>query len=135
MGEAGARLCLEITANVLSLTMGVCGVIDIDAVNSGVVLAPTPIPDMTHGADIARNPRSGNTATPHNGHDGARKFHRLIARQSPFEFHGAEPHFAGLVCAFAGTCQRPRAKGVSAFATLACSFGRGCTGATSSPGG
>jgi L-lactate dehydrogenase (cytochrome) len=59
MGEAGVRLCLEIIAKELSVTMGLCGAVDINAVNSSVLIAPTLIPDMTHGADIAWGPRSG----------------------------------------------------------------------------
>lgn len=59
MGEAGVRLCLEIIAKELSVTMGLCGVVDINAVNSSVLIAPTLILDMTHGADIAWGPRSG----------------------------------------------------------------------------
>ena len=59
MGEAGVRLCLEIIAKELSVTMGLCGVVDINTVNSSVLIVPTLIPDMTHGADIAWGPRSG----------------------------------------------------------------------------
>jgi L-lactate dehydrogenase (cytochrome) len=40
MGEAGVRLCLEIIAKELSVTMGFCGIVDISAVNSSVLLAP-----------------------------------------------------------------------------------------------
>ncbi len=61
MGEAGVRLCLEIIAKELSLTMGLCGVVDINAVNSSVVIPPAPIPDTGHGADIASGHRSANT--------------------------------------------------------------------------
>jgi L-lactate dehydrogenase (cytochrome) len=43
MGEAGVRLCLEIIAKELSVTMGFCGVVDINAVNSGILIAPTPV--------------------------------------------------------------------------------------------
>ena len=34
------------------------------------------------------------------------KFHCLIARRSPFKFRGTEPHFAGLICAFAWAWRR-----------------------------
>jgi L-lactate dehydrogenase (cytochrome) len=40
MGERGVRLCLEIIAKELGATMGLCGVVDINAVNSNVVLTP-----------------------------------------------------------------------------------------------
>jgi L-lactate dehydrogenase (cytochrome) len=40
MGERGVRLCLEIIAKELSVTMGLCGVIDINAVDSSILLAP-----------------------------------------------------------------------------------------------
>jgi L-lactate dehydrogenase (cytochrome) len=40
MGEAGVRLCLEIIAKELSVTMGFCGVVDINAVDSSVLIAP-----------------------------------------------------------------------------------------------
>jgi hypothetical protein len=59
MGEAGVRLCLKIIAKELSVTMGLCGAVDINAVNSSVLIAPALIPDMTYGADIAWGPRSG----------------------------------------------------------------------------
>jgi L-lactate dehydrogenase (cytochrome) len=52
MGEAGVRLCLEIIAKELSVTMGFCGVVDINAVDSSALIAPTLIPEMTDGADI-----------------------------------------------------------------------------------
>ena len=59
MGEAGVRLCLEIIAKELSVTMGFCGVVDIKAVDSSALIAPTLIPEMTDGADIVSRPRSG----------------------------------------------------------------------------
>ena len=40
MGEAGVRLCLEIIAKELSVTMGFCGVVDINAVDSSILIAP-----------------------------------------------------------------------------------------------
>jgi L-lactate dehydrogenase (cytochrome) len=40
LGEAGVRLCLEIIADELSITMGLCGVIDIDAVDAGILVFP-----------------------------------------------------------------------------------------------
>ena len=52
MGEAGVRLCLEIIAKELSVTMGFCGIVDINAVDSSALIAPTLIPKMTDGADI-----------------------------------------------------------------------------------
>jgi hypothetical protein len=52
MGEAGVRLCLEIIAKELSVTMGFCGVVDINAVDSSALIPPPPIPEMTDGADI-----------------------------------------------------------------------------------
>jgi L-lactate dehydrogenase (cytochrome) len=59
MGEAGVRLCLEIIAKELSATMGFCGVVDINAVDSSALIAPTLIPEMTDGADVVSRPRSG----------------------------------------------------------------------------
>jgi L-lactate dehydrogenase (cytochrome) len=59
MGEAGVRLCLEIIAKELSVTMGLCGAVDINAVNSSVLIASPLIPEMTDGADIVSRPRSG----------------------------------------------------------------------------
>jgi hypothetical protein len=44
MGEAGVRLCLEIIAKELSVTMGLCGAVDINAANSSVLIAPPLIP-------------------------------------------------------------------------------------------
>jgi L-lactate dehydrogenase (cytochrome) len=61
MGEAGVRLCLEIIAKELSLTMGLCGVVDINTVNSNVVLTLTPILEI--GGNIAWSPRSPNTGS------------------------------------------------------------------------
>ena len=52
MGEAGVRLCLEIIAKELSVTMGFCGIVDINAVDSSALIAPTLIPKLTDGADI-----------------------------------------------------------------------------------
>jgi L-lactate dehydrogenase (cytochrome) len=54
MGEAGVRLCLEIIAKELSVTMGLCGAVDINAVNSSGLIASPLI-----GADIVSRPRSG----------------------------------------------------------------------------
>jgi L-lactate dehydrogenase (cytochrome) len=59
MGEAGVRLCLEIIAKELSVTMGLCGAVDINVVNSSVLIASPLIPEMTDGADIVSRPRSG----------------------------------------------------------------------------
>ena len=59
MGEAGVRLCLEIIAKELSVTMGFCGIVDINAVDSSALIAPTLILKMTDGADIVSRPRSG----------------------------------------------------------------------------
>ena len=59
MGEAGVRLCLAIIAKELSVTMGFCGVVDIKAVDSSALIAPTLIPEMTDGADIVSRLRSG----------------------------------------------------------------------------
>ncbi len=59
MGEAGVRLCLEIIAKELSVTMGLRGAVDINAVNSSVLIASPLIPEMTDGADIVSRPRSG----------------------------------------------------------------------------
>jgi L-lactate dehydrogenase (cytochrome) len=61
MGEKGVRLCLEIIAKELSVTMGLCGVVDINAVDSSIVIKPTHIPDMTYGPNIAWSSRSANT--------------------------------------------------------------------------
>ncbi len=36
MGEGGVRICLEIIAKELSVTMGLCGAVDVNAVNSSV---------------------------------------------------------------------------------------------------
>ena len=58
MGEAGVRLCLEIIAKELSVTMGLCGVVDINAVDFSALIAPTLIPEMTDGADIVSCLRS-----------------------------------------------------------------------------
>ncbi len=43
LGEAGVRLSLEIIAKELSATMGFCGAVDINAVNSSILIAPPPI--------------------------------------------------------------------------------------------
>jgi len=59
MGEAGVRLCLEVIAKELSVTMGFCGVVDIKAVHPSALIAPTLIPEMTDGVDIVSRPRSG----------------------------------------------------------------------------
>jgi L-lactate dehydrogenase (cytochrome) len=48
MDEAGVRLCLEIIAKELSVTMGFCGIVDINAVNSSVLIAPTSIDTLTN---------------------------------------------------------------------------------------
>ncbi len=40
LGEAGVRLCLEIIANELSVTMGLCGVTDINAIDARVLVLP-----------------------------------------------------------------------------------------------
>jgi len=40
LGEAGVRLCLEIIEKELSLTMGFCGVVDIDAVRDDILISP-----------------------------------------------------------------------------------------------
>ena len=58
MGEAGVRLCLEIIAKELSVTMGFCGVVDINAVDSSALIAPTLIPEMTDGARQCRKAAS-----------------------------------------------------------------------------
>ena len=50
MGEAGVRLCLEIIAKELSVTMGFCGAVDINAVNPSILFAPALCPEMTHDA-------------------------------------------------------------------------------------
>ena len=52
MGEAGVRLCLEIIAKELSATMGLCGVVDIKAVSSTVLIAPALLPRMTGDAGV-----------------------------------------------------------------------------------
>ena len=54
MGEAGVRLCLEIIAKELSVTMGFCGIVDINAVDSSALIAPTLTP-------ANRNPYVGLT--------------------------------------------------------------------------
>src|ERR1700720_4604115 len=58
MGEAGVRLCLEIIAKELSVTMGFCGIVDINAVNSSALIAPTLVPEMTDGARPCRKAAS-----------------------------------------------------------------------------
>jgi L-lactate dehydrogenase (cytochrome) len=40
LGEAGVRLCLEIIANELSVTMGLCGATDITAVDASILVWP-----------------------------------------------------------------------------------------------
>jgi L-lactate dehydrogenase (cytochrome) len=40
MGERGVRLCLEIIEKELCATMGLCGVIDINAVDTSILIAP-----------------------------------------------------------------------------------------------
>jgi L-lactate dehydrogenase (cytochrome) len=57
-GEAGVRLCLEIIAKELSVTMGFCGVVDINAVDSSALIAPALIPEMTDGARQCREAAS-----------------------------------------------------------------------------
>jgi L-lactate dehydrogenase (cytochrome) len=42
LGEAGVRVCLEILAKELSLTMGLCGVTDINAADAGVLIGWGP---------------------------------------------------------------------------------------------
>jgi hypothetical protein len=41
------------------VTMGFCGVVDINAVNSSVLNVPTLTSDTARGADIVPRPRSG----------------------------------------------------------------------------
>ena len=43
MGERGVRLCLEIIARELSVTMGLCGVVDINAVDTSILVAPSAL--------------------------------------------------------------------------------------------
>ncbi len=49
MGAAGVRLCLEIIAKELSVTMGFCGVVDITSADSSILILSTqiaePLPD------------------------------------------------------------------------------------------
>jgi L-lactate dehydrogenase (cytochrome) len=52
MGEAGVHLCLEIIAKELSLTMGFCGVVDINSINSSILIAPVVVPVAIPAADI-----------------------------------------------------------------------------------
>jgi L-lactate dehydrogenase (cytochrome) len=59
MGEAGVRLCLEILAKELSVTMGFCGVTDINAVNSSILALRAASPEAGYGADIVSHPQSG----------------------------------------------------------------------------
>jgi L-lactate dehydrogenase (cytochrome) len=59
MGEAGVRLCLEIIAKELSATMGFCGVVDINAVNSSVLTCANAHSEITDSAGFARGARSG----------------------------------------------------------------------------
>jgi L-lactate dehydrogenase (cytochrome) len=52
MGEAGVRLCLEIIAKELSLTMGFCGVLDINSVNPSILIEPALVRVAIPAADI-----------------------------------------------------------------------------------
>lgn len=56
MGEAGVRLCLEILAKELSATMGLCGVVDINAVDSTILIAPA-LSSASDNAAVGWNPR------------------------------------------------------------------------------
>jgi hypothetical protein len=58
MGEAGVRRCLEIIAKELSVTMGLCGAVDIRGQFQRFDSAAAD-PEMTDGADIVSRPRSG----------------------------------------------------------------------------
>ena len=48
----------EIIAKELNVTMGLCGFVDINALDSSVLVAPVLVPGMAGGVDIAGNPRS-----------------------------------------------------------------------------
>ncbi len=52
MGAAGVRLCLEIIAKELSVTMGFCGVVDITSADSSILILSTQIAEPLPGAGM-----------------------------------------------------------------------------------
>jgi L-lactate dehydrogenase (cytochrome) len=49
LGEAGVRLCLEIMAKELSVTMGFCGSVEISSINSSILIGRPSIHDIDAG--------------------------------------------------------------------------------------